>query len=409
MALTRVPTGAAHCSRRWWSSAGVWLGIGASPAALVLGASLADRHEGALPVSALAVAAVVAVGLLFGQGRIGLVPPHGDGGTLAQVLPRYLPRIQRAMVGCLLVAAMVGWLSFNAGLGGAAVAALTGTTQAIGVAAFGLPLLLLALSGMARWNVVAVVATASALVLIAQVGVDTAGDPAARIPLTAGLGDPLLALADVAAVVGYVSVFSVRAPDFTAGMRGPGDVAACVALLVVPLLVVTALGALMWWTTGGSDLVAELERSRVGTVLVALAMVAPALTAFFSGGLAVESVTPWRFHTGVLAVAVPGLLLGAAGLHQHLLGLLLVLGSALPALVVPMAVEARARRRGLASRPVPAWSWIPASAVAVLLTVLAVNWAPVVGLALAAVATATWRILAGSDGRRNTATAPRCR
>jgi len=89
----------------------------------------------------------VALALLLGQGRIGLAPPHGDGGTLAQVLPEYLARPQRTLVGWLLVAAMAGWLAFNVGLGGAALAALTGTAPAIGVAAFGLPLLLLALAG----------------------------------------------------------------------------------------------------------------------------------------------------------------------------------------------------------------------------------------------------------------------
>jgi hypothetical protein len=373
--------------------AGVWLGIGTSPAALVLGASLAERHQGALPWPVIAVGAVVALALLLGQGRIGLAPPHGDGGTLAQVLPEYLTRPQRTLVGWLLVAAMAGWLAFNAGLGGAALAALTGTAPAIGVAAFGLPLLLLALSGMSRWNAVAVIATASALVLVVQVAVVAVRHPSAQVPLTSDLGPPLLALADIGALVGYVAVFSVRGPDFTARMRGRADLVVCVALLMVPLLLVTTAGALLWWTTGTTDLVVELERSPAGTALVAVAMVAPALTAFFSGGLALESVTPWSFRVGVLVVAVPGLLLGAIGLHQRMLGLLVVLGAALPSLVVPMAVEARARRRGAEPRIVPAWTWLPASMVAVLLTAIGVAWTPVLGLALAAAATVTWRQL----------------
>lgn len=102
-------------------------------------------------------------------------------------------------------------------------------------------------------------------------------------------------------------------------------------------------------------------------------------------------MTPWGFRTGVLAVAVPGLALAALGLHHHLLQLLAVLGSALPALVVPMAVEARGRRRGARPQTVPAWTWLPASAAAVLLTGAGVLWTPVLGLALAAAATAAWR------------------
>lgn len=316
--------------RRWWHSAGVWLGIGASPAALVLGASLAARHEGPLPAVALIVSAGVAIALLAGQGWIGLAAPHGDGGTLGETLPGYVSQVQRVLVGWLLVAAMVGWLAFNAGLGGAAVASLMGTHHAVGVIAFALPLLGLALAGITRWNAVAVLATLSALLLVVHVATGAAADPAARMPLTPRIGDPLVALADVALVIGYVSVFSVRGPDFTAGMRGPRDLAACIALLVIPLLGVTILGALMWSSTGGSDLIAELARSRVGTVLVALAMVAPALTAFFSGGLAMSSLMQRSFRLGVLAMSGPGILLGALNFQQHLLPLLAVLGAALP-------------------------------------------------------------------------------
>ena len=36
--------------RRWWSTAGAWLGIGTSPGALVLGAGVADQARGAIPL-----------------------------------------------------------------------------------------------------------------------------------------------------------------------------------------------------------------------------------------------------------------------------------------------------------------------------------------------------------------------
>jgi len=224
--------------------------------------------------------------------------------------------------------------------------------------------------------------------------------PSVQIPLTSDLGPPLLALVDIGALVGCVAVFSVRGPDFTARMRGRADLVVCVALLMVPMLLVMTVGALLWWTTGTTDLVVELERSPAGTALVAVAMVAPALTAFFSGGLALESVTPWSFRVGVLVVAVPGLLLGAIGLQHRMLELLVVLGAALPSLIVPMAVEARARRRGAEPRIVPAWTWLPASMVAVLLTAIGVAWTPVLGLALAAAATVAWRRLGRARWRR---------
>lgn len=56
-----------------------------------------------------------------------------------------------------------------------------------------------------------------------------------------------------------------------------------------------------------------------------------------------------------------------------------------------MSVEARARRRGLAAHRVPALTWVPAAAVAVVLTGFQVLWAPVLGLILAAVGMVIWR------------------
>ncbi|WFE53835.1 hypothetical protein [Micromonospora sp. WMMD1155] len=41
--------------RRWPSAVGAWLGIGTAPATLVLGAAMAARHGGAVPVAGLLV------------------------------------------------------------------------------------------------------------------------------------------------------------------------------------------------------------------------------------------------------------------------------------------------------------------------------------------------------------------
>jgi cytosine permease len=376
---------------RWWHTSGVWLGVGASPAALVLGASLAERRGGALSLPVVLTAAVVAAALLAGQARIGLVPPYGDGGTLAQVLPGYISASQRFSVAAMLALAMAGWLAFNAGLGGEALAALTGTPQPVGVLAFGMPLLALTLTGMRRWNLIAVATVVCALALVGQVALGVATDPTARSPVTFAVRDPWTGLGEIAAFIGYVSVFAVRSPDFTAGLPGARDLALCIALFVVPLVTVVVLGALMWTVVGHAHLVAELERSRLGTSLMTLAMVAPALTAFFSGGLALVSLTGVPSWLGATAIAVPSLLLAAFGFAHQLLPLLSVLGASLPPFLVPMAVEARARRRGRPARPVPGLTWAPASMTGVVLTVIGVTWAPLAGLAVAAAGVSIWR------------------
>ncbi|MET7707612.1 hypothetical protein [Micromonospora sp. NPDC005413] len=70
---------------------------------------------------------------------------------------------------------------------------------------------------------------------------------------------------------------------------------------------------------------------------------------------------------------------------------LTLLAAALPVLVVPMAVEAAARRRGRAPRTVPAWCWLPPALLAVACTLAGVGVGPLLGLALAGAFTLLWR------------------
>lgn len=60
---------------------------------------------------------------------------------------------------------------------------------------------------------------------------------------------------------------------------------------------------------------------------------------------------------------------------------LTLLAAALPVLVVPMATEAVARRRGRTARRVPAWCWLPPALVAVACTLAGIGVAPLLGLA----------------------------
>lgn len=376
--------------RRWWNTAGAWLAIGTGPAALVLGAGLADRHDGPVPVGALLAGGVAMTVLLLVQGRLGLRPPDGEGRPLAAVLEAYLPRGDRLVVGALMALAMAGWLGFNAGLGGSALGSLLGAPKWVGVVLLGLPLLVLAAAGQHRWNALALVTTAAALALIVVIATHDAGargDP----PLEAGLGDggaPAL-LTDIAVFVGYVAVFALRAPDFTAGLRGRGDLWACAAILVLPTLVAATAGTTIALRSDSADLVGHLRTSDLGTALVVVAVAAPCLTAFHSGGLALKSVSRLPDRTATAAVGVAGLALATTGFENALLPWLTILAAVLPPLVVPLGWEARARRRQRRPpRPVHAAMWLPAAALGVGLTIAGVPGAPLIGLAAAALCTA---------------------
>ncbi|MCP9953799.1 hypothetical protein [Actinomadura madurae] len=116
--------------RTWRAASGAWLGIGTAPGALVLGAQVGGRHDGALPLIVLVVGGAVMAALLAAQGRLGLRAPAGEDAGMTDLAPRYLPPMAERAFTALLAAAMVGWFGFNVGLGGAAAAALVGVPDA---------------------------------------------------------------------------------------------------------------------------------------------------------------------------------------------------------------------------------------------------------------------------------------
>ncbi|MFB4306523.1 hypothetical protein [Actinomadura sp. GTD37] len=418
--------------RTWRAAAGAWLGIGTAPGALVLGAQVGGRHDGALPVLVLLVGGAVMTALLAAQGRLGLRPPAGENAGMAELAPRYLPPVAERAFTALLAVAMVGWFGFNLGLGGAAAAALGGVPDAVGVAALTVPLVALLITGGGRWNAVAVVTTLTAIALIGIVAVKLA-PPASPVSLARD-GPPGVLAADLAGYIGYVSVFAVRSPDFTVGLRGRGDLAACVALLVVPALAASVVGAGVAAASGSTDVVAVLagpDGLPAANLFVAASVIAPTLAAVHSGALAVRRFLPpgrarpgtgaglgtrarlgirarpgadaslgtgarpgarasrvdGRQAAAVLAIAVPGAVLAALRVDRMLLDWLTVLAAALPALVPPMAAEAARRRRGRPGRPVATWIWAPGAVVAVALTVAGHAAAAPAGLAVSAAGT----------------------
>ncbi|AOS63415.1 SLC5/6 family protein [Actinoalloteichus hymeniacidonis] len=376
-----VPTG-----RRWPSAAGAWLGIGAAPGALVLGAQVAQRNDGALPLVVLLAGGLVMAALLAGQGMLGLLPPAGENSTLSAASARYLPPVADHAVALLMTLAMIGWFGFNVGLGGAALGALTGLPDWAAAIVLGLPLLGVIVAGGGRWNGLAIVATCSAIVLIGLVALRTAPS---SVPVSLTSGGPRSMAVDLAGFLGYVSVFAMRAPDFTVGLRGRRDLAWCVALLVGPALAAAIVGAGLSASTGSSDVVATLagpQGMAAANLFLAVAVVAPTLACIHSGSLALGRLArlprlllPW-------AVAIPGLVLAMLRVDRLMADWLVLLAAAVPALVVPMVWEAARRRRGGAPELISTWAWLPAAVIAVLGTLAGYPEAALAGLGLAVLA-----------------------
>jgi purine-cytosine permease-like protein len=385
--------------RTWRDSAGAWLGLGAAPGALVLGAQIGGRHGGDLPVYALVAGGATMALLLAAQGLLGLRPPTGENAPLSELTPRYLPRGADRIVTVLLAMAMAGWFGFNVGLGGSAVAALSGLSDPVGVVLLGVPIACVLLAGGGRWNAVAVVTTLSAIALIAIVAVRL---PPPHPVVTTGYGGTGRFVADIAGYIGYVAVFAVRAPDFTVGLGGRRDLTWCVGLLVGPALAASVVGAGLTAASGSTDVVAVLagrDGLPVANLFVAASVVAPTLTTMHSGALAVRRFGRVSRRAAVLTIAVPGVALALIRMDRLMLGWLALLAAVLPALVLPMGFEAARRRRGRAPRPVPTWTWAPASALALALTLAGRPAAAIAGLAGAAAGTAIHAYAVARVGR----------
>lgn len=377
-------------NRRWTGKTGPWLGVGASPAALVLGATVAQRYNGPIPLLSVVLGLSLMAALLWFQGIIGLTPPVGEGKTFNQVTPFYFDLLMQRILGAILAISMLGWYGFNVGLGGAALSALFNLPGWLGPVLIGIPVLVLTLKGIKIWNIVATVATISALLLVALVVVKLS---ARILPVTLESGRPLYMLADVAVFIGFASVFSIRAPDFSAGLDTRTDLSILVALFCGAMIGVAFAGVGVQQGTGSADLVGILAGPNglaIGNLLVALAVIAPAFTTLFSGAPALQAASGLGINQSMAVITLAGLLLAVGRFDLWLRPWLVVLAAMLPPIVVAMAWEAARRRRGGRPHIVPLWTWIPGSLVAVALTIGRQAFAPLIGLALALVLTGLW-------------------
>ncbi len=383
-------TAAVKPGARWTDIAGAWLGIGTSPGALLLGAGLATRHQGPVPLLSLILGFGLIFTLIWFQGHLGLVPPLGDGGNLTTVAPRYFGPLMQRLIGGLIGIGMTGWLGFNLGMGAAAFGALIQIPVWLAALILGLPILALSLRGIKGWNGLAALTTFSVLVLVVLV-VTQLG--ARTLPVTLNLYDPFSVVTDIAAIVGYVAVFGVRAPDFTAGLGKRSDLRIMGLLLCVLLSIVILAGVNLSQGTGSDDIVGTLAGPNglaIGNLLITLSVIAPTFTTYYSGVPGLRAATGMSERAATLLMAIVGTGLAIARFDLYLLAWLGILAAVLPPLVVPLAFESAARRRGRARRVIPMWVWLAGAGVSLVLTLAHYALALLMGLLISSGATLLW-------------------
>jgi cytosine permease len=380
--------------RRWTGVAGAWLGIGTAPGALLLGAGIAERYNGPIPLLSVLISLALMLALLWFQGLLGMAPPYGEGRNLTALIPSYFGALMQRIVAGLIALGMIGWFGFNVGLGGAALSALLHWPAWTGPVIIGTPILLLSLKGMSTWNGLASLTTIAVLVLVALVVALLA---ARESPVSLAAPTPPYLVIDAAAFIGYISVFSVRSPDFTAGLRSRKDLLILELLLCVPIIFIALAGVGLHRGTGSADLVSILAGPgglAIGNLLITISVIAPTFTTLYSGAPALKASIGIPPNLGMIAITIIGLTLAILRFDQLLLSWLVVLSALLPPLIIPLAVESTHRRHGHPHRQIPILVWLPGALVSMGLTFAHQPLAPLIGLVASLLVTLFWHITA---------------
>ena len=389
----------------WLRRLGPWVGIGTSPAALMVGGGVADGNETWRLVVAVLVGVAVLSGLAIAQGVLGQ-RRHARLRTLAgDALGR---EGGRRIASPVLAVMMVGWFGFNTSVAGAGLGRLLHVPGRVGMAIFAAAMLAVAWRGLNALSWVAL-AAGIATVLLAVDGLRIALSDHAGPLLGDGVPDTTLGtLPAIAIMVGYGSAFALRTPDFTHDLARPRQVVWCAAVgLAAPLMAFAMAGAILELSTGTWNLVQVLERLGSPTVayaFVALGFTGSVLTNLHSGALSFEDAIPNLTHRrALLIVGITGTALSALDFADSMIGFLTAMALAAPCLIGVLWIdELRRHRRPARYVPLAIAAWAVGILVGVVLRLLDSPIALPAGIASAAAVAALplfrWRHLS-SDQR----------
>lgn len=379
----------------WLRRLGPWVGIGTSPAALMVGGGVADGNEQWRLVLAVVVGTAVLTGLAVAQGVLGQ-RRHARLRTLAASA---LGRQGGRRIGSpVLAVMMVGWFGFNTSVAGTGLARLVHVPSRAGMLIFAAAMLAVAWHGLNALSWVALAAGAATVVLAVD---------GLRIALSDHTG-PLLGdgfsatelgvVPAIAVMVGYGAAFALRTPDFTHDLERPRQVVWCALVgLAAPLLAFALAGAILEITTGTWNLVEVLERLGSPTVayaFVALGFTGSVLTNLHSGALSFEDAIPALTHRrALLIVAAAGTALATLDFADSMIGFLTAMALAAPCLIGVLWVdELRGPHRSTGYVATGICAWAVGVGVGVTLRLLDSPVALPAGIVAAAAVAATPRL-----------------
>ncbi len=378
----------------WLRRLGPWVGIGTSPAALMVGGGVAEANERWWLAAAIVVGVAALAALAAAQGVLGQLR-HA---RLVDLASRSLGRMGgRRIASPVLAVMMVGWFGFNTSVAGAGLGRLVNLPERAGMVIFAAIMLAVAWHGL---NVLSWTALAAGLatVLLAAEGVHLALSD--RTGPLLGDGHPASSLGQLPAIaimVGYGAAFALRTPDFTHDLARPRQVVWCATVgLALPLMAFAAAGAILELTTGAWNLVDTLERLGSPTVayaFVALGFTGSVLTNLHSGAISIEDALPRCSHrAGLVAIAIAGTAIATLHFADWMIPYVTAMALAAPCLIgVLWLDEVRASRTVPGYRRLGIWAWGAGVGVGVALRAADSPLALPAGLVTAAgIAAAPW-------------------
>lgn len=336
---------------RWYQRAGVWVGIATGPGTLTVGGALSAQ----LPLAALWL--VIPLGTLMLTALTvaqAVVSRRRRQPSTARAVDAFGPHRGSALLNLIVALGTLGWFSFYVGLAGTSLASLLHVPGWVGAFLVALGLFLFNIMGLDRWNVLvwltALLTLGVALFALLSVGTQWTPDTTAAL----GVGQVLWG---AGGVVAYGLLFALRVGDFAWDLDQDEDVFKAGLALFLPLLVFLSIGALTYRAVGDwniADVLARSQSATLGSIFLVLSVIAPSLSGFHSGSLAMSSISPVGKRAGAVLIAALGFLLGALRFDHQLLLFLDVLGALIaPALVVMLLVAIANQTSG--TRALAAW------------------------------------------------------
>lgn len=345
----------------WYKRAGVWVSLGASPGAFVVGGGLAAN----LPLPVLLLSIPLG-GLILTSVTVseGIVARRRHQPMTRRAASTFGPGLGAGLLNFAMAFGTLGWLSFYFGIAGFSLAKLLNLPDWSGPLILASGSLMLNELGLNRWNILVWVTTISAMgaALIAL----TVVEPHPVPPLPQDFGLPEI-FWGIGSVVSYSTVFAVRCSDFTWDLKSDRDVIKDGLTFFGPLMISLSIGVILYQTTGGwnlADILARTPSARLGHIFLILSVMGPILTNFHSGSLALSDLVPLNRRQGVFLMGVAGFVLGATRFDHQLIPFLDLLGAVLPPALAVLLATAIMRQR---ARPVTALvAWLAGSGIALV-------------------------------------------